>query len=132
MPSSNFKQELFDQLLKLDNKNACLCSPKINCPTNVSNAHLPTLKTNIIKTIATLKKSLNILKPCTYVLMTIIMIFALTRIFFNNGIDLNKVAMCTLSAFNISTFYFIQKLKLKDLEKQVLIIEVLEQLGLKE
>ena len=123
----DIRQDLIGRLVKLNKKNAVLISA------DSINIRLKNLKLEIQENLDKLKSSTKIFEILAYFLLTITGIFSFIKVLdLSSWPDLNKGALLILLTVTNAFTAFTQKLRIEKLEKQILLLEILEQIDSKE
>lgn len=117
------RQELIDRLVQLNKKNKFLLSA------DTSNVDWSNLKLDIQENLDKLKKGAKIYEILAYILMTITGVVALIKLFSDNGPDLNKGALLIFLTVSNMFSAFSQRIRVERLEKQILLLDILEKMN---
>lgn len=118
------RQELINRLVQLNRKNKFLLS------TDTSSVDWSNLKLDIQQNLRKLKKAAKVYEILAYVLMTITGVVALIKLFsVNGGPDLNKGALLIFLTVSNMFSAFSQRIRVERLEKQILLLDILEKMN---
>lgn len=125
MQTINIRRDLVQRLISLNKKHKYLLSVDTN-QVDWSN-----LKVDIQNNLKSLKKSAKVYEILAYILLGITAVIAFIKLFGDNntGPDLNKGALFIFLTVTNTFSAFSYKLRLERLEKQILLLDLLEKMN---
>ena len=121
MQATDIRQHLIDRLIGLNKKNKYLLSAE------TTNVDWGNLKVDIQQNLDKLKKSAKVYEILAYIMMAVTGVLALIKLFSDNGgPDLNKGSLFIFLTVSIMFSAFSQRLQVERLEKQILLLDILE------
>jgi len=127
MQTLEIRQDLISRLIKLD-KNYMFLRPAETVNLNWTN-----LKTGIQKNVNRLKSSTKVYEIVSFFLLTVVGIISFMKVLdLGSWPDLNKGALLILLTVTNSMIAFSQRIKIQRLEKQILLLDILERIDAKQ
>lgn len=121
MQTLDIRQDLINRLIKLNKKVMFLL------PSDTASVNWTSLKLDIQENLNKLKSTTKILGITAYILMTITGVISFMKVLGEGSWpDLNKGALLILFTVTNTLTAFTQKLRIERLEKQILILDILE------
>lgn len=121
MKTIHIKKELVDRIVSLNKKQ------KFQLSADIDKVDWNTLKVEIQKDVDKIKKSAKVYEILAYSMMAIVAIGIIIKLFgINDGPDLNKGALFIFLTVTSMFSAFSQRLRIERLEKQVLLLDMLE------
>jgi len=123
MQTLDIRQDLITRLIKLNNKITFLLQ------SDTVNVNWTSLKFDIQENINKLKSTTKILEITSYLLLTITGVISIMKVLGEGSWpDLNKGALLILLTVTNTITAFSQKLRIERLEKQILLLDILEKM----
>ena len=123
MQTLKIRQDLISRLIKLDNKNGFLN------PSETVNLDWTSLKTDIQNNAGRLKSITKIYEVIALILLTVVGVVSFMKVLdLGTWPDLNKGSLLILLTVTNTLTAFSQKIKIERLEKQILLLDILEKI----